>query len=127
MRYDPDRAPDPERWLALDESDRIEAVSAYHRRRGERLPNRRLHATFHTIVETQLAMSMPAVTDALARLAADGLSRHDAVHAIASVLAAQMVELMQPDAPPGVDVNAKYEASLRELTAAAWLASSRER
>jgi len=126
MRYDPDRAPDPELWLALDESERIDAVDAYHRRVEERVPDHLLHAAFHTIVETQLAMAMPAVTDALVRLRADGLSRHDAVHAIGSVLAAEMFELMQPDAPPDVDVNARYEAALRELTAASWLASGDE-
>jgi hypothetical protein len=31
MRYDADKAPDPEEWLELDESERIDAVMAYHR------------------------------------------------------------------------------------------------
>jgi hypothetical protein len=31
MRYDANKAPDPEEWLELDESERIDAVIAYHR------------------------------------------------------------------------------------------------
>ena len=55
MRYDPEAAPDPEKWLALDETQQIELVSAYHRRLGAKLPNDHLHAAIHVIVENQLA------------------------------------------------------------------------
>jgi hypothetical protein len=34
MRYDADQAPDPEIWLELDESERVELVMAYHHRNG---------------------------------------------------------------------------------------------
>jgi hypothetical protein len=57
MRYDAHKAPDPEEWLEFDESDRIDQVMEYHRRR--RLPvcdNARVHAAAHVIVETQVAM-----------------------------------------------------------------------
>jgi hypothetical protein len=36
MRYDADKLPDPEKWLALDGPEPLDLVSAYHRRR--RLP-----------------------------------------------------------------------------------------
>jgi hypothetical protein len=32
LRYDADKAPDPDQWLELDEHDRIDLVVAYHRR-----------------------------------------------------------------------------------------------
>ena len=86
MRYDPEAAPEPGMWLALDETQRIELVSAYHRRLGAKLPNTHLHAAIHAIVENQLAQEVEITKDALARLRAEGLDRHEAIHAIGSVL-----------------------------------------
>ena len=55
QRYDPLEAPDPEEWLELDEQERIDLVREYHRRAGIHLPNEKLHATLHAIVEAQIA------------------------------------------------------------------------
>lgn len=55
MRYDPATAPDPQKWLALDETQRIELVSVYHRRTRAKLPDVHLHAIVHVIVENQFA------------------------------------------------------------------------
>jgi hypothetical protein len=88
MRYDASKAPDPQEWLELDESDRIDLVKRYHIR--AKLPvgeNERLHAAAHVIVENQVAMGDATVVPAtLARLMREGLDRHDAIHAIGSVL-----------------------------------------
>jgi hypothetical protein len=47
----------------------------------------RAHAANHVIVENQLAMGDATVVPAtLARLMQEGLDRHDAIHAIGSVL-----------------------------------------
>jgi hypothetical protein len=56
QRYNPLEAPDPEQWLALDEKKRIDLVRDYHRRARIRLPNEKAHATFHAIVEAQIAL-----------------------------------------------------------------------
>jgi hypothetical protein len=56
QNYDPDEAPDPEEWLALDEQERIGLVRDYHRAAGIRLPNATMHATLQAIVETQIAL-----------------------------------------------------------------------
>lgn len=87
-KYDPDRAPDPEEWLALDEMTRMDLVSQYHRKHRVRLPNVQAHAVIHTIMENQVALGdeIP-VAATLRRPMAEGLDRHDAVHAIGSVLA----------------------------------------
>mgnify|MGYP003481767832 CR=1 FL=1 len=37
--YNPDKAPDPARWLALDEQRRIQLAEKYHRAARTRLPN----------------------------------------------------------------------------------------
>lgn len=54
-RYDPERAPEPAEWLALDEQVRIELAEEHHRLARVKLPNLKAHAVFHAIVENQLA------------------------------------------------------------------------
>ena len=120
-RYDPAKAPNAATWLALDELDRISLVEAYHRRAGVRLPNVRLHATVHAMVENQLAATVPAVIDALSRLTGEGLDRHEAIHAIGLVLAEHLGALMR-DEPHEADPNAAYERALRALSAESWRA-----
>src|SRR5438874_9888188 len=117
-RYDPHHAPDPEAWLALDEGERTALVLQYHRRARARLPNARLHATIHVIVENQLGDEIP-VRRTLERLRAEGLDRHDAVHAVGSVLAKRIYELLK-EGPPTGDPNAPYWAELESLTAEGW-------
>jgi hypothetical protein len=56
QRYDPLEAPDPGEWLALDEQERIDLVQDYHRRARIRLPNAKVHAVLHAIVEAQIAL-----------------------------------------------------------------------
>jgi hypothetical protein len=72
--------------LLLPAGDLKSAVVAAHR--CSRAQSRRGHAIAHTIVESQLATGEVAgVPATLARLMREeGLDRHDAVHAIGSVL-----------------------------------------
>jgi hypothetical protein len=50
MLYNADRAPDPEAWLGLDESECIDLVRAYHRRTREPVgENAKVHAMAHVI------------------------------------------------------------------------------
>lgn len=119
MRYDPLSAPDPQEWLQHDEQERIELVESYHRAKGVALENTHLHAAFNASVETQLAEgSVPAVAETLERLMREGLDRHQAVHAIGSVLAQTMYNSAKR-APTG-DLNERYAAELRRLTARRW-------
>ena len=119
-RYDPQHAPDPEAWLALDEAERTELVLQYHRRARVKLPNARLHATIHVVVENQVALGdeIP-VRRTLERLRAEGLDRHDAVHAAGSVLAKRIYDLLK-EGVPGGDPNEPYWAELESLTAEGW-------
>ncbi|MCL5428723.1 MAG: hypothetical protein M1347_02815, partial [Chloroflexi bacterium] len=84
--YDPLEAPDPDAWLALDESERRYKTLEYHLLFEKDLPAPEAHATIHTIVETQLAMEVKPLPATLMRLMEEGLNRHEAIHAIASVL-----------------------------------------
>lgn len=55
-RYDRDRAIDPEEWAALDEGERQYLVERYHRKKRIKMPNSRVHAAIHVVVENQVAL-----------------------------------------------------------------------
>jgi hypothetical protein len=123
--YDPLIAPDPEEWLALDESERIWLARDYHRRAGIKLPDAELHALIHAIVEAQIASGdeLP-VKRTMQRLLAEGLDRHDAIHAIGSVLAEHIHKIMSGSpAVSETKPNEPYFAALERLTAEGWRAS----
>jgi hypothetical protein len=120
QRYDPLEAPDPEEWRALDEQERIDLVLNYHRKARIRLPNAKVHAIVHAMVETQIALEdeTPARRTAQ-RLMDEGLDRHEAVHAIGWVLIEFMSDLM--DEPESrAEPNAPYFAALERLTVEEW-------
>ena len=121
-RYDPEIPPDPGQWLALDEDERLMLVEDYHRHARVRLPRaaRRLHATMHAVVENQLAENDDPVVRALSRLIKEGLSRHDAIHALGSVVARHLYEAMKENDTPET-LRARYYAAVERLTAAEWL------
>ena len=55
----------------------------------------------------------------LERLMREGLDRHDAIHAVGSVLVDFVQALIRDDAAPGA--NERYNDQLKKLTAAEWL------
>ena len=56
VEYDLLEAPEPEEWLAIDEPERIRLALDYHRRARVRLPNEKLHAVLHVVIENQIAL-----------------------------------------------------------------------
>ena len=122
MRYEPTEPVDATAWLALDEAERLRIVERYHKHRGDVVPSPRMHSIVHTAIETQLSEGHPAAARALARMLAEGLDRHDAVHAVGSVFAAHLHATMTRQTP--FDDRA-YSADLDALSAARWAAESR--
>ena len=118
-QYDPALAPNPEEWLALDEQDRIQLIEQYHRRAREKLPNLAAHAIFHSIVENQIAEKLEPVLRAIARLTAEGLTRHEAVHAIGSVVASHIHDLLNAK-DDAITSQARYNAAVERLNAKSW-------
>ncbi len=121
--YDPEVAPNPRQWLELDEQDRIRLVERHHRAAGIKLPSVKAHAAFHAIVENQIAQGLEPVVRAMQRLKAEGLSRHDALHAIGSVAANYFYEAMNSNEDEeefGATVEARYNAEVERLTAKEW-------
>jgi hypothetical protein len=120
--YNPDASPTPTDWLETDEGDRIELVSSYHRRKKIKLPSPQLHAVIHVVVENQLALGEEMVVRTLSRLQGEGLSRHDALHAIGSVLAENLYELMREGGASTDAPYRQYLERLQKLTAKDWRA-----
>ena len=134
--YDPSRPPDPEQWLALTESERLELVQEFHADASqeledhdpdEALSHNTLHATIHVVVETQLAQRVDPVCQTLTRLMNEGLGRHDAIHAIGGELAGYLFDALRggTEAAPEKFTDLYYDR-LRKLTAAAWRDQLRE-
>lgn len=117
--YDPSASLDPEQWDLLDEDEKLALVQQYHERYDSDLPDLALHSLVHTIIENQIALGDESpVAATLARLEREGLDRHDAIHAIASVLVNHLHEILS-----GSDtkvINAQYFEALTELTAESW-------
>jgi hypothetical protein len=130
--YDPLVEPDPDDWLATDEQQRLDVIKRYHRRAGLEAERAEVHAVMHAVVENQIAEAdqLP-VRRILLRLMAEGLDRHDAIHAIASVLAGHINEQLhdarsrarRPEQQSDHDFNALYFSELEKLTAESWLRS----
>jgi hypothetical protein len=120
--YDPMVEPDPAQWLELDEQERLQLVKDYHRRAGIEAPGAEAHALFHLVVENQIAEGdeLP-VRRKLEALMAEGLDRHDAIHAIGAVLMMHLHDVVSGAArEPATAVNDAYFAGLEALTAESW-------
>lgn len=124
-RYDPNSPPDPTEWLELDEQERIELIEWFHRKVHRPAEARKAHSIVHAIVETQLAMNDPAsAREALARLTGEGLDRHEAIHAIGSILAGHMFEALRDSSAKHIS-NEAYAQALSKVTATSWRSSGR--
>jgi hypothetical protein len=122
-RYDPLKPPNAKQWLALDEAERIQRVLDYHTRARVEVPNMNAHATLHVIVENQIALGDETPVRLKAQqLMAQGLDRHEVIHAIASVLVKHLGNVMN-DPEPAADANQRYYSALRRLDARKWLRS----
>ena len=118
--YDPETAPDAQEWLAHDHSDRIHFVEESHRRGRNRHPQPKLHSLITVIVENQIAEALEPVVRAVARLTAEGLSRHEAVHALGSVVITHLHDVVHGQVP-AIASKATYLAAVDELTKRKWL------
>jgi len=117
--YEPDVGPAPAAWLALTEQGRLDSIVAYHESDGIAMPSVHAHAAIHAVVENQLAERLEPVVQALDRLVREGLDRHDAVHAIGSVLSEQLFRALKYEEQPDTE---EYFRSLSELSAEKWRA-----
>ena len=119
--YNPERGPEPESWLELDEQERILLIETWHRVARIKLPNLTAHAALHVIVENQIALDLEPVVRAMDRLGKQGLTRHDAIHAIGSVVAENLFGILKADQNDDAAASqARYYAAVERLTAVSW-------
>ena len=126
FKYDANYKPDPKKWLALTEDQQIKAVEEHHNTKKPHppTPNMKIHAALHSAVEKQLAMGFPPhAQHAVDRLVSEGLSRHDAVHAVGSVIAHHYVATTKGDLLGPIE----YADALNKLNAAKWKAGAPKR
>lgn len=90
---------------------------------GIEQPNVPVHAVTHAIVEAQIAEgdALP-VREKARQLMVQGLDRHDAIHAIGSVLLRHLHDIGTGTVTEA-DPNRRYFSALRRLTARQWLRS----
>jgi hypothetical protein len=120
LKYNASRDPDPTEWLEADDGSRLWAIQRHHEKRQshEMPPGGWVgHSILHAAVECQIAEGNPEESrTTLSRLQRQGLTRHEAVHAIASVLAVRLWE-----AARGTPYDeAAYVRALNELTPESW-------
>jgi hypothetical protein len=119
--YDAMRDPDPRGWLTLPEGERLGACERHHTplpRGHAPIANLRLHAALHATVENQIALDAPPeVRRTLVRLVREGLTRHEAVHAIGSAAADAMARVVREKQPYDA---AAYARDLAALKASDW-------
>lgn len=120
MKYDPTQPQDPKQWGALSEQERVKAAEEAHLPPPDGHPpidNSRVHAALHAVVETQVAAGQPPeARRALDRLMAEGLTRHDALHAVGTVASEFLLQVLQRG--QRFDAEA-YAKGLRALSAQA--------
>ena len=122
LKYDPEQSPNVSEWLALGEQERIDLALQFHKSARIKIPSAIAHASIHVIVENQIAENVEPVVRAMSRLQREGLSRHDALHAVASVLAEHIHEVLTTEDGASVP-NEIYFAAVERLSAKGWLDS----
>ncbi len=118
--YDPEVAPDSETWQSLDEDERIMQIEAYHRHADFPTEHPEIHAAFHLVVENQVALGDETPTRrTVERLMGEGLTRHEAIHAVGTVLSDEIVSVMRGEsaAEPSEET---FNSALEQLTAESW-------
>lgn len=127
--YDPSQAPDPQEWSALTEDQQLRLVRRYHDQETESPEdvNEELHAICHVTIENQVALGDETpVADTLDRLVDEGLTRHDAIHAIAGVFMEHLWKRQKTldegrATPGGSTLSEDYFEDVKTLTAQQWL------
>lgn len=118
--YDPSIEPDKKVWLEATENERVAAVLEFHANNDNDLDEKALiiHSSIHVIVENQLAMGVELLPETIAKLMRQGLSRHEAIHAIGAVISGDILEIVRGEKTEFSPK--KYRRKLEKLTAKRW-------
>ena len=121
LQYNPEVTQNPSDWLAMDEEDRIQLIEEYHHSKRIKMGSVKAHAMFHSMVENQIVEGVESVVHAMDRLIKQGLSRHDAIHAIGSIIAEQFYEATNNEGTSGGSPQDRFNEKVNRLNAKDWL------
>lgn len=118
--YNPSTNPDPKEWKALDESEQLRLVQDYHAQMNEEVTegSEIAHAGIHVIVENQIATDVEPVPATISKLIRQGLSRHEAIHAVGAIICEDLYDLLHSREETWN--LKKYRRRLEKLTAKRW-------
>lgn len=118
--YDPSIQPNTEEWLEITDDERTAIVREFHEKTEEGLDEKALtiHSAVHVIVENQLAMGVELLPETIAKLVKQGLSRHEAIHAIGAIITEDIFDIMRGNKS---EFSPKqYRRKLEKITAKRW-------
>jgi len=118
--YSPSISPDPDEWLSTDEGERLRLVTDFHELEDKDLDEAALniHSAIHVIVENQLALGVELLPETVARLTRQGLTRHEALHAIGAIISADLMAMIKGETSKFS--SKKYRIKLQKITAKRW-------
>ena len=119
--YDPDERLNIEEWLTLDDSQKVKIVSDFHESIKEEFSDDgafAMHSHMHVIVENQIAGNVELVPETVDKLMRQGLSRHEAIHAVSAILAEDIFDMLQGKVEEFS--LKKYRRKLEKITAKKW-------
>jgi hypothetical protein len=121
--YDPEAPMAAGDWLALAETERLRLAQNYHVQSKIKAPRMKAHAAVHVIVENQIATGYGPTRRAVERLVAGGLTRHEAIHAVGTVVVRAAHQLTASSDPEFHDTHQKrMGAAIDSLTVESWKA-----
>jgi len=77
-----------------------------------------LHASFHVIVENQLAENITIVEQTVAKLMRQGLDRHEAIHAISAIISEDILKVAKGEGE--ILTIKKFRKRFEKITAKRW-------
>jgi hypothetical protein len=99
LEYNPSNEPDPGWWLSLSEFERLTLVMEYHDKTSEEYgqgeSGRKLHATFHCIIENQIAEGVEETQRLVIKKSQEFGNRHEAIHYLARDISGDIFLTMQ--------------------------------
>lgn len=119
--YNPDKPLNESEWLALDDEERKRLVSNFHESSGEEFQDDgalTMHSYMHVVVENQIATNVDLVSETVTKLVRQGLSRHEALHAISAIVVEDIFDMLK--GTKSEFCPKKYRRKLEKITAKRW-------
>ncbi|MGO0305044.1 hypothetical protein ACTL6P_00275 [Endozoicomonas acroporae] len=119
--YNPNKPLNVSEWLVLDDEQRKILVSNFHESTEEEFQDDgalTMHCYMHVVVENQIATNVDLVSETVTKLVRQGLSRHEALHAISAIIVEDVFDMLK--GTKSEFCLKKYRRKLEKITAKRW-------